>query len=262
MWTAQTLASVAYSTLPEFPTWKVQKLQALLSGSMPSAMNQCYEIQRTWPDPANAPYIVDTVGCIMYEEEFADLENIIKDWASNTGLQLTGEQAWQAIQKKILRGQKSSTLGFESMVRASGDTTQCGSEHPEGFERVKFGAAIVAVESNCIFEFLENLLVGSDSDEIAWIQAMKGLGVKVAKPNKETMQVCFKASVMEAMQIECRTLGWIKLVKACLCFEVARHVKAPTDGLPVSAMEDPPQTEARAATPARDVMSAPLLHQV
>ena len=51
-----------------FYALKVQKLHAMLSGSMPSAMNQCYEIQRTWPDPANAPYIVDTVGCIMYED--------------------------------------------------------------------------------------------------------------------------------------------------------------------------------------------------
>jgi len=223
------------------------------TGNMPNSMKQCYEIQRTWPEPGTAPNIVDKVGCIMYEDEFAALENTIKDWAAG---KLTGAQAWVAIQKDVLRRRKPCMIGLESMVRATSETTNCGSGHPEGFERPMFGAGVVAVETQSIFEFCENLLAGTPSTnrskESSWIEAMKGLGVKVPKPDHSTIEACFKACVTEAMKIECSTFSWIKLVKSCLCFEVARHVKPPKDGLPLSAMEESPEA-------AKGTLLAPLL---
>merc|ERR1712100_838325 len=141
---------------------------------------KCYETQRSWPDPSTAPFIVDKVGSILCEEELDALENVIKAWSAS---KLTGKEAWEVIQKKVLRGQRPATIGLESMVRAVGNTVRCGSEHREGFERPMFGAGIVAVEAQSIFEFLENLFTGGLGFENAWIEAMKGLGVKVPLPD-------------------------------------------------------------------------------
>lgn len=187
------------------------------SGGMPNSMLQCLEIQSSRPAAGKQP-IVDTfrnTGAMMCKQDFKTLEATIKDWSCS---RMKGVRAWEVVRKDVLQKQTPSTLGFApGFCYGSGD--------------------FFVVEATAIFQFLENLFIGLPSShgkslEAPWIEAMKGLGVKVKKPDNAMIQRCFKACVSEAVEIECQSFGWLKLVKACLCLEVARHVTAPKEGIP------------------------------
>jgi hypothetical protein len=223
---AMTLAFSAYCSIPEIPTWKVQ----------------CEGIQRTWPDLVNKPHIVDHVGSIVCADDLDVLEATIAEW---TSCKIDGSEAWKAIQTKVLHNLKPNHIGLETMVCAGETCTRDGDkvmaynnpiEHIPGFQRPILSAGVAAVESQAIFDFFDGLF-GEVSMEATWVRAIKDLGVLCMHPQRchpdiSTVKSCFKVRVTEAVNIETASLGRLKLVKACVCLEIIRHVKAPRSGLP------------------------------
>jgi hypothetical protein len=204
------------------------------------------------------------VGYIMHEDEFKALESIVDEWTKSNA---TGIEAWALLQKNVLRSHKPSQIGCESVTGVAQETSQCGEEHPEESEKPMFVSAVVNIEAQAIFDFLEDLFVSSSTRAGAtiqadiWVKSMKGLGVNVQHPSAQTVKTIFRARVVDAMTIECRSLGWISLVKACICLEVIRRTKTPEGGLPVGAAPFYPESTGTLLSASSRASSTPLLEK-